>query len=214
MNEDPEIFDDDLELENILKPRAEFRVSPTFKQRVMEEAKAMPARSHRRWIPFVVSSAAAAIASIVILFVWIFRSPEDPADGQPVTASVKIPAHAHSDTLNQVANSPLIAEASTPIQSKVNPQSGTAKKKSVSKSHSSPRSISREGIEISKPLKVTKGEMPKIGRDGPLNPDEVRAHLLETRRNAEIAYIEQIRDEIEANQAYIAQLMAEVNVNQ
>ena len=56
--------------------------------------------------------------------------------------------------------------------------------------------------------------MPMVNKEESLDPDEVRTRLIESRRNAEIAYIERMRDEIEANQAYISQLMAEENVYQ
>ena len=99
------------------------------------------------------------------------------------------------------------------------PEKGQVYKKNPTKKNHSRRAKSSHPIILESTMVtdarlVTEGEMPMVNKDESLDPDEVRSRLIESRRNAEIAYIERMRDEIEANQAYISQLMAEENVYQ
>lgn len=211
MKKDPEIFDDDLDLENLLKPRAEFRVSPAFKQKVMAEAKVIPIRSRRRWMPLAISSAA-AIAMLVILTAVYFHSSVSPTSQQHTTAAIEKKLPAPGESLNKEDQTLLIAEAAPVINKEKASQKRTKRKKPATKAVSATTDITNPSVQESKPQPVSEGEMPMISREKPQEPNEVRTRIIETRRNAEIAYIERMRDVIEANQAYIKQLMAEANV--
>lgn len=208
MNEDKKKYTSEDDIEKLLAPRCEFYISAGFKEKLMQEANSIPKKNSRRWIPLAVSLTAAASVAIIIftaLYFYLHESKED----MPVivaTESTVTP----SDTVS-VKNSPALyanaQEQKNEAPVTINPQSQhrTAQVKTQQR-HEQP-------IEAQN-MTITEGEMPMISKDDSMDPEEVRLRLLETRRNAEIAYIDRMRDEIEANQAYIEQLMTLGNVSE
>lgn len=216
MNEDKyKTYDDDLDLENILSPRCEFRVSSGFKDRVMLEARAIPKRRRYRRIIYLTSSVAAATVAIVVMTTLHFHKTDTAVEMPQITATIEDQSPTQSDTIKMNPKPQLLAAIT-----QADPEKGQVSKMILTKKNQSRRSKSSKPIILEEehpgadPQPVTEGEMPMINREKSLDPDEVRARLIETRRNAEIAYIEQVRDEIEATQAYISQLMTEENVYQ
>lgn len=216
MNEDiDKIYDDDLDLKNILSPRCEFHVSPGFKDRVMKEARSIPKRHRYRWIFYITSSVAAATVAIAVITALYFRYPDTPLETPQITATIENQTRTPADT-NKINTQTQLLVASTeadPEKEQVAKIIPTMKNHSRRAKASKPIILEEDFTETN-PQPVTEGEMPMINREKSLDPDEVRARLIESRRNSEIAYIEQVRDKIEANQAYIAQLMSEENVYQ
>lgn len=212
MNEERKTYMADEDIENLLSPKCVFHTSPGFMERVIAEAQAVSKRRKRRRILFAATSAAAAVAVLVILTVIIHDGKEAHSEMPIVTSNLETPALAPADTLYESTSSELITEAAPPnIKISADPKMSPTKSVIIKEPHLS-QSVIEEVKDESELYAVTEGEMPMINRKKSLDPDEVRARLIETRRNAEIAYIEQVRNEIEANQAYIAQLMNEENV--
>lgn len=210
MNEERKTFMSDEDIEDLLSPKCDFHASPGFMERVMVEAQAVSKRRRLRRIFLAASTAAAAVTALVIMTVIFHHDKETHPEVANVTASLETPAL--PDTLHKIISSELIAE-STPANIKISAvhQMNTTKS-AVTQEPSLILSVKEELSDETKPLVVTEGAMPMTVQEKTLDPDEVRTGLIETRRNAEIAFIEQMRDEIEANQAYIAQLMNEENV--
>lgn len=208
MNEDKKKYTSEDDIEKLLAPRCEFHISAGFKGKLMQEANSIPKKNSRKWITLAVSITAAASVAIIVftaLYFYLNESKEDT----PVIATSELTA-APSDTVSVKNQSALCANAQelkneAPVT--LNPQSQhrTTKLK-TRKRHEQPVEAQNSPI--------TEGEMPMISKDDSMDPEEVRLRLLETRRNAEIAYIDRMRDEIEANQAYIEQLMTLGNVSE
>lgn len=208
-------YDDDLDLEKILSPRCEFRVSSGFKDRVMAEAHSIPKRRRLLRIPYIAYSVAAAAVAIIVMTTLHFRKPDTAVEMPQITATTENQATIPSDTIKINPKTQLLAATTQEdaAKGKVSKTIPTKKDRTLQYKSSKPI-ILEEELTGADPQPVTEGEMPMINREKSLDPDEVRSRLIEIRRNAEIAYIEQVRDEIEANQAYIAQLMNEENVYQ
>lgn len=214
MNEDKnKIHDDDLDLEDILSPRCEFHVSSGFKDRVMSEARSIPMRRRHRWIPYLTSSVAAATVAIVVMTTLHFSKTNTPVEAPQITATIENQSPIQSDTIKISPKPQLLAAIiqAHPEKEQVSKMIPTKKNHSRRAKSSKPIILEEEHTGAD-PQPITEGEMPMINRKESLDPDEVRVRLIESRRNAEIAYIERMRDEIEANQAYISQLMTEENV--
>ncbi|MDE6637350.1 MAG: hypothetical protein K2K32_03835 [Muribaculaceae bacterium] len=214
MIEKKQIHTEDINIEQHLTPRCEFHVSSDFKDRVMAEARSIRKRHRRRWVPYLAfSGAAAAVAIIVMVTIQIYKMGSN-AETPQVTATNTIQPSTPSDSLKMNRNIPLLAET-TPDNYEKETLSETIhqKRERVRKTKSAEPTM-LDLPEESDPQPVTEGEMPMTNKETSLDPDEVRSRLIETRRNADIAFIERMRDEIEANQAYIAQLMTEENVYQ
>lgn len=216
MNEDKyKTYDDDLDLENILSPRCEFRVSSGFKDRVMLEARAIPKRRRYRRIFYLTSSVAVATVAIVVMTTLHFRKTDTAVEMPQITATIEDQSPTQSDTIKMNPIPQLLAAIT-----QADPEKEQVSKMILTKKNRSRRAKSSKPIILEEehtgadPQPVTEGEMPMINREKSLDPDEVRARLIESRRNAEIAYIERMRDEIETTQAYISQLMTEENVYQ
>ncbi|MDE7346429.1 MAG: hypothetical protein K2N48_06785 [Muribaculaceae bacterium] len=201
------IYDDYLDLEDILSPRCEFKVSSGFKERVMSEALSIPKHRRYRLIPYLTATVAAAAATIVIITALHFIKTDTSAETPNITAAIENKTPIKSDTLQFVPE--LLADTPPAQHEKERvAKSVPAKKKQAQKS-SSARPVFAKDSSSGNIQPVTEGEMPMVNKERSLDPDEVRNRMLDIRRNAEIAYIESIRDEIDANQAYIAQLMTE-----
>lgn len=208
-----EDLDEDLDLDSLLCPKCDFHVSSGFKQRVMTEAKATSERTHRRRIPLAITSAAAAIAVILLLIAFLYRHDDMPAP-KPAVASVELPALSLSDTTALTTHSELMAESLPTKQEIQHVHKSSPKRYPVARISSDRKSTQESAMEETGRSQTIEGEMPMVSSNKAIDPDEVRVRLIETRRNAEIAYIERIRDEIEATQAYIAQLKTEEIVYQ
>ena len=168
-----------------------------------------------QWLfPAAASVAAVAEAGIAILAMYHLPDKKTYTDKQYVITSVETQSLTPCDTLNKTVPSEFIANA-TPVkqaQSTTDKSSPGVKTVSRRKIHSqSPKEDKTGNMRY---IEATEGAMPMVINDESPDPDEVRTRLIESRRNAEIAYIERMRDEIEANQAYISQLMTEENVYQ
>lgn len=214
MNEERKTYMAEEDIEDLLSPKCDFHTSPGFMERVMAEAQAVSKRRRFRRILIAASSVAASVAAWVILTCTLFHDKEAHSEMPIAAADLESPALTTTDTLHKTISSELIAE-STPLKINISvvPKK-TSTKSAISQGQSLSLSVKEEVSDESRPHMVIEGAMPMIGQEKSLNPDEVRTGLIETRRNAEIAFIEQMRDEIEANQAYIAQLMKEENVYQ
>ena len=216
MNEDNnKIYDDDLDLEDILSPRCEFKVSSDFKDRVMSEAHSVRKHRRNRWILYLTSSVAAASVAIVVMTTLHFRKTDIPTETSQITATIENQIPTPADTIKITSQNQLLAATTqdNSIKEKV-PKLIPTKNNRLRQPKTSKPIILEENLTETEPQPVTEGEMPMVNKEESLDPDEIRTRLIETRRNAEIAYIERMRDEIEANQAYISQLMTEENVYQ
>lgn len=216
MNEDKnKIYEDDLELEDILRPRCEFRVSTGFKDRVMAESLSIRKRQRRRRIPYLALSGAAAAVAIVVMITLDFHKMDPNVETPQISAAFENQTSSPSDSLEMNPRTQLLADVSQTNSKKETVSKTIPKKKNRTlQTESSKPPIMEEEVIETDTQAVTEGEMPMTNKETSLDPDEVRTRLIETRRNAEIAFIERIRDEIEANQAYVAQLMSEENVYQ
>ena len=208
MNEDKKKYTSDDDIEKLLAPRCEFHVSAGFKEKLMQEAKSLPEKHKRKWIPFAAFTAAAASVAIVIFTALHFFNAKPTVVGPIIVAETS--AATLSDADSKKNPSELYANVQEvkdepPVTIKTKPRNKTEKTKTKANNKQS----SETRIQP-----VTEGEMPMISKDDSMDPEEVRLRLLETRRNAEIAYIDRMRDEIEANQAYIGQLMTLENVSE
>ena len=205
-DEEPET--DDLDV--LLSPRCDFHVSQGFKQRLMAEAVSTKKRHRRRWLPLALTSAAASIAIIAIPLALFRHSNETTSTLPPATtARVEIPELPQADTTAQNPAHELIAETIKPGHEKPNIRKTSPKSHHLSGIHSDQQSSKEAVAEDTKKNQAIEGEMPMGCRNKSIDPEEVRVRRMETRRNAEMAYIERMRDEIEATRAYIAQLKTE-----
>ena len=214
MNEERKTYMPEMDIENILSPKCNFRTSPGFMERVMAEAEAVSRRRRLRRIFLSASSSAAAVALFVMVTAIFHHDKKTHSEVATVTTSLETPVPDLSDTLHNIISSELIAE-SKPANNRIStvPTKSTTKSVILQETYLS-QSV-KEGVTNEPDIHVgTEGEMHMIKQEKSLDPDEVRIRLIETSRNAEIAFIEQMRDEIEANQAYITQLMDEENVYQ
>ncbi|MDE5997158.1 MAG: hypothetical protein K2G77_02990 [Muribaculaceae bacterium] len=214
MNEESKRYMTEEDIENLLSPKCDFHASPGFMERVMTEAQAVSKRRRLRKILLAASSVAAAVAVLLILNDILHHDKETYSEMPIATVDPESPALTATDTLHKTICSELIAESTpTKINISVVPKK-TATKSAILQEPSLSQSVKENVSDKTEPYVVTEGAMHMINPDKSLDPNEVRTGLIETRRNAEIAFIEQMRDEIEANQAYIAQLMKEENVYQ
>ena len=199
---------DDLDV--LLSPRCDFHVSQGFKQRLMAEAASTKKRHRRRWLPLALTSAAASIA-IIALPLALFRHSNETTSTLPpaTTARVEIPELPQADTTAQNPAHELIAETLKPGQEKPTIRKTSPKSHHLSGIHSDQQSSKEAVAEDTKKNQAIEGEMPMGCRNKSIDPEEVRVRRMETRRNAEMAYLERMRDEIEATRAYIAQLKTE-----
>ena len=214
MIEKKQIHTEDIYIEQHLTPRCEFHVSPDFKNRLMAEARSIQKRQRRRWVPYLAFSGAAAAVAIIIMVTLQIHKMDSNVETPQVTAANTIQPSTPSDSLKMNRNIPLLAET-TPDKYEKETLTETIhqKRERVRKTKSAePTMLDLPDEPDTQP--VTEGEMPMTNKETSLDPDEVRSRLIETRRNADIAFIERMRDEIEANQANIAQLMTEENVYQ
>ncbi|MDE6561961.1 MAG: hypothetical protein K2K75_11325 [Muribaculaceae bacterium] len=216
MNEDNDkIYDEDLDIEDILSPRCEFKVSSDFKDRVMTEARSIRHHRRYRWIPYLTATVAAAVVAIVIITAFHFSKTDTAAETPQITAKIENQTPTPADTIKITPQKQLLAATTQAFPEKEQVSKLIPTKKNQSRqAKSSKPIILEENLTETEPQPVTEGEMPMVNKEESLDPDEIRTRLIETRRNAEIAYIERMRDEIEANQAYISQLMTEENVYQ
>ncbi|MDE6521246.1 MAG: hypothetical protein K2L17_00370 [Muribaculaceae bacterium] len=212
MNEDNDkINNEDLDLEDILSPRCEFRVSSGFKDRVMSEARSIQKHRRHRRILYFASSVAAATVAIVVFATLHFSKTDTPIEAPQIAVTTEKQNPTPSDTIKINPMPQLLAAAPQAAPEKGQVYKKNPTKKNHSRRAKSSHPIILESTMVTDARLVTEGEMPMVNKDESLDPDEVRSRLIESRRNAEIAYIERMRDEIEANQAYISQLMAEEN---
>lgn len=213
-DKDTDTYIVDKDIEDLLGPRCGFRVSLDFKERLMAEARSIPGRHRRRRVTLAASTAAAAaIASVVLLTVLHHRHTDIAGDAKQTTASVKIPALPSSvsteeDSIKEKATTVLLADMPLAEAEYHSPKTESVPSRKTVVA----RTPDEEKSAASGSGPVTEGELPKVSKETSLDPDKVRLRLLETRRNEGIAYIDRMRDEIEANQAYIEQLMADQNV--
>ena len=216
MNEDNnKIYDDDLDLEDILSPRCEFHVSSGFKDRVMTEARSVRKQRRNHRILYFTSSVAAATVAIVVMTTLYFGKTDIPTETPQITATIENQTPTSADTIKIPPQNQLLAATIQDFPEKEQVSRLIPTKKNHSRQPKSSKPIIlEENLTETEPQQVTEGEMPMVNKEESLDPDEIRTRLIESRRNAEIAYIERMRDEIEANQAYISQLMAEENVYQ
>ena len=224
MNKDPKILDstleddprpDDLGIENQLKPKCEFHVSSGFKERVMAETRVISKHRRRHWIfPAAASVAAVAVAVIAILAVFHLPDKKTHTDKKNVITSVETQSLTPEDTINKNIQSEFIAKATPVKQTQSTTDKSSPGEKAVSRRQKRSQSPNEDKTRNMRHIEATEGAMPMVINNEFPDPDEVRTRLIESRRNAEIAYIEQMRDEIEANQAYISQLMTEENLYQ
>ncbi|MDE6480437.1 MAG: hypothetical protein K2L45_09210 [Muribaculaceae bacterium] len=214
MNEERKTYMSDEDIECLLSPKCDFHTSPGFMERVLAEAHVVSKRRRLRRIFLSASSSAAAVALLVMVTVIFHHDKKTHSEVANVSASLETPVPALSDTLHKIISSELFAESKP---TKINISSVSKKsttKSAILQKPSLMQSMKEEVSDESEPHAVTEGAMPMINQEKSLDPDEVRIRLIETSRNAEIAFIEQMRDEIESNEAYIAQLMDEENVYQ
>ena len=216
MNKDTKkTYYDDLDIEDILSPRCEFKVSSDFKDRVMSEAHSVIKHRRNRWILYLTSSVAAASVAIVVMTTLHFRKTDTLTQTSQITATIENQTPTPADTIKITPQKQLLAATTQAFPEKEQVSKLIPTKKNQSRqAKSSKPIISEENLTETEPQPVTEGEMPMVNKEESLDPDEVRTRLIELRRNAEIAYIERMRDEIEANQAYISQLMTEENLYQ
>lgn len=217
MKKDPEIIDDELDYEdidisNLISPRCDFHVSPGFKQKLMEEVKAMPRHHPRlRWLP-PATVAAAAVAALVVFSLFHFRDLVAPVENPSFIATRDIPISDNSLKRDETVLT--VTESSLPKQKKRSFRKSKPTKRLSSDTVLISQSVYNENSKEIRPQPVTEGEMPLISEERLRDPDEMRVRLIARHRNAEIAYIESIRDEIAANHAYIKQLISETDVSQ
>ncbi|MDE6696422.1 MAG: hypothetical protein K2K25_06040 [Muribaculaceae bacterium] len=214
MIEKKQIHTEDINIEQHLTPRCEFRVSPDFKNRVMAEARSIQKHKRRRWVPYLAFSGAAAAVAIIIMVTLQIHKMDSNEETPQVTAANTIQPLTQSDSLKMNRNIPLLAESTQDDSEKKTVTKTTHRKRERARKTKSAEHMMLDLPEEPDSQHVTEGEMPMNNRETSLDPDEVRTRLIENRRNADIAFIERMRDEIEANQAYIAQLMTEENVYQ
>lgn len=215
MNEyNDKIYDDDLDLEDILSPRCEYRVSSGFKDRVMSEARYIQKKRRHRRIFYFTSSVAAATVAIVVMATMHFRKSDTPVETTLIMATIENKTATPSDTIKINSRPQLLAAAPRADLEKEPVSKIIQTKKDNSRRTKTSNLIILETTKETYSQQVAEGEMPMINKEESLDPDEIRSRLIESRRNSELAYIEQVRDEIEANQAYISQLMTEENVYQ
>lgn len=208
---------EDNNIERHLTPRCDFRVSPGFKDRVMAEARSIRKRRRRRRILYLAFPGAAAAVAIVVMTTLHLHKMDPNVETPQITVAIENQTPTPSDTLKMNPNTTLLADATQANPRKETDSETIPTTKDRTQQPESTNSMILEEVEMpteTETQPVTEGEMPMINKDTSLDPDEVRSRLIETRRNADIAFIERMRDEIEANQAYIAQLMTEENVYQ
>ncbi|MDE6787091.1 MAG: hypothetical protein K2J46_08655, partial [Muribaculaceae bacterium] len=119
MNEDNDkIYDNDLDLEDILSPRCEFRVSSGFKDRVMSEARSI--QKHRRHgrILYFASSVAAATVAIVVFATLHFSKTDTPIEAPQIAVTTEKQNHTPSDTIKINPMPQLLAAAPQAEQEK------------------------------------------------------------------------------------------------
>ncbi len=199
------------EIENLLAPRCGFHVSAEFQEKLLNEVAAQK-KSQRRKFPLGAIFSAAAVCALVVLTAILFigrsslETQTEPlaeihtgVSTSQVTEKIspaditELPATKHDETVpvKKAPSSSSIANASN-------------KRK--------PRHVEKAlpGVEE---RQKPEGEMPIASDEsqGDPDPDEVRQQLLTSRRNAEIAYIDRMRSEIEETQDYIGRYMSLVN---
>ncbi|MDE6341167.1 MAG: hypothetical protein K2K93_02520 [Muribaculaceae bacterium] len=213
MTEDNKLRTEEKDIERLLAPRCEFRVSSGFKERVLAQAQTqnMTKRRRPRRIPIIATSAAAvaAIAIAIIAYLHFFNYGIS-AVTTGVTASVETPAPIPSDTIMTQHHSEYLADASTTRAVKTEETSAGSQKRNSKTHNQRTRSSNDDATTKStetEPRGGTEGEMRQLKKDDSMDPDEIRVRMIESRRNAEMAYLDRMREEIETNRIYVAQLM-------
>lgn len=216
MTKDNKIRTEDQDIERLLAPRCEFRVSSGFKERVMANAQTITKRRRPRRIPIIATSAAAvaAIAIAIIAYLHFFNNGIS-GNTTDVKASVETPAPIPSDTIMTHNNSEYLADATTTQAEKTEEISAAVPTRKRKANNQRARTTNDEATTESAETELrvgTEGEMRQLQKDDSMDPDEIRVRMIESRRNAEIAYLDRMRDEIETNRIYVAQLMTLENV--
>lgn len=210
MKEKLNINESDRELEDLLSPKCEFHVSPGFKERVMNEARAIkdiPAGkpSPRKW-GWSVVAAASVIAAIMLSALYFTDRVSN--DKQILVAKETTSV---SDSPAKESETTLLAER-TVKKKKQTSQKSTKRKTTKNRKTSKPRRHSlKEGGQSQVPT-IIEGEMPMKETESSLEPEEVRERIIERRRNEDIAFIDCMRDEIRRVDDYLARLSGDINI--
>lgn len=209
MKEKLNINESDWELEDLLSPKCEFHVSPGFKDRVMNEAQAMkdiPAGkpSPRKW-GWSVAAAASVIAAIMLSALYFTDRVSD--DKQILVAKETTTV---SDSPAKESEMTLFAERT--VKKKQTSQKSTKLKSTKKRKTSKPRRHKHKEETTDQAPSAIKGALPMGESKSSLEPEDIRKRLVERQRNEDIAFIDRMRVEVNANEEYISRLMASQNI--
>lgn len=219
MKKDKKNYFEDLEIEDLLRPRCQFHASPDLKGKVMAHVSYLKRPLYRKPATWI---AAASICAAILTIGYLVRYHDNGQQQEIVAETVKKIENetGKKDNGKAAMIKVLQNETETPetpateIKPKTASRAKTYRRVATTDdkrtSHEKNISHSHPATDI---MIATVGEMPMASRKGIIhNPDSVRQRIIESRRKAEIAYIEMLRSEIEANEAYITQLMTSENV--
>ena len=128
MKKDTEkISHENLDLEDILCPRCEFRVSSGFKDRVVSEARSIRKRRRHRWIPYLTPSVATAAVAIVVMTALHFSKTGTTAETPNITEEIEKKTPVKSDNLPAIPELLADAPLATP-EKETGSNPGTKKK--------------------------------------------------------------------------------------
>ena len=206
----------DREIEELLSPRCDFRTSPGFVEKVMDEARASVPRRRRPLAWLAYAGAAAAVAAMIVTAVSVCDEPIAPLESVP-TVSAVLPS---TDDKATTPHHPMVTQEETPVKEKKETPVATKKKRRNIAGATVNDSAEPSETQPSIAGVTTKDDLPPINVNikGPmlsrseimgqpvgkrlLSTDETDSYLLMVRS----AYIEQSRDGIAETAAYVKEM--------
>ena len=225
MKEDIKKYDIDPEVERLLEPRCDFRVSSDFSRKVMSEVNnhAAPKRPWAYRMRYI-ASAAAAVCLLTVGILYL-KSTFDEIPSGLVAGNIEIPGSTGSDSLGNIKQGNLnIAADSEGKKDHYMVEEPDVKKPTESGLQKVRRSGSGAGqykkqqecVEVSytfnerapRIIVVAVGTSPVEKNLSPLDTDSIKVNYTEMRQEEERAYIDYIRTQIESNEDYINRMTA------